>query len=184
MVEGKKKGNRAERKVARKVSAWLRDGPDPELEAEDIDNPDLWLSKLSGGWQFRDTGDVGDLQPNSELGAEFRSNYAIEVKHYGEIDWWELFTHSEPDIIEWWDKHWNECKEYELCPLLIMRANYRPWLVGHPTDLYDETPSRTRLIVGSRNLRFVEYDRWKQFDPRDTYNWYERWREERFGGGD
>lgn len=178
MVEGKKKGNRAERDVAREISAWLRDG---DLEADDIDNPDLWLSKLSGGWEFRDAGDVGDLQPNSELGAEFRSQFAVEVKHYEEIEWWEVFTRKSPDIIEWWDDHWEECEELELCPLLIMRANYRPWLVGHPADLFAPAQEVRQLTIEDRRVRFIEWSEWTDMSPDFIYKYYEQWRERRFG---
>lgn len=131
MVSGSAKGSEFERMIAKKLSLWFTDGED---------HKQLIRSVLSGGWEKgNDIWQCGDLAPNGPAGTLFREHFAVECKHRKLIDFWQMFFSNKQGIadagewIGWWRKLCDECIPFNLCPLLIMRQNGKPVLVGLPS---------------------------------------------------
>lgn len=156
MVKSSEKGARWEREVARELSLWLTDGQD---------DTQLWRSTQSGGWSNRDEKQVGDLQANGVVGKEFRDIFSVECKHRKEIDFYHVFSQSDPDILVWWHKHVQECLEYSLCPLLIMKRNYYPVLIGAHKEIFNKfLEDLDETITINRRLMFVELEEFLNLD--------------------
>lgn len=121
------KGSSWEREVARQISEWGTGRRNP---------PQLWRSVNSGGWAHGEDRHAGDLTPNGPWGEWFLSMFAIETKHGYEkdMDFWKLFSQSEPVLWGWWEKIYKEATDCGKCPILIVKRNYYPALIGFPID--------------------------------------------------
>lgn len=154
---GKAKGSSFERATARELSLWLTDG---------ADKAQLIRSVLSGGWQNNknDWRQVGDLAPNGPVGEKFRKKYAVECKHHRSIDWWKLYT-GKSEILMWWDKLNAECIPHNLQPMLIMKMNNRPALigmrVGHNDTLLGTADVEPIIYLPRHDVGFVSFDYFK-----------------------
>jgi len=119
---GKSKGSAFERWAAKQLSLWLTDGKDATQ---------LIRSVLSGGWSARGANQVGDLAANGPMGEAFRKVFAVECKHHREIDLWDAWTIQDGGKwLRWWGKLLDEAVIAGLEPMLIMRANRKPDMVG------------------------------------------------------
>jgi len=162
------KGNDFEWHVAREISMWLTDGADKKQ---------LIRSVQSGGWQGRAIPQVGDLAPNGEAGATFREWAAVECKHYQPgpdgFSWWHTFTSKDPTFAKWWMKHITECNEHNLVPLIFIRVNFRPIVVGYH-DVFEFPKSvdvtLRKIHLPYWELSFVTWEQFKEVDP----SWYYR----------
>lgn len=134
------KGGDFETLTGKTWSLWLTGGED---------RTQFIRSKSSGGWEFRrqnpDQRQVGDLQPNGIPGDAFRGLFFFECKHYKEISFWKLFSgRKHPgEILSWWKKAEAEGREANLIPLLVMRQNFMPVLLGSSPQFLDRFPRYT-----------------------------------------
>jgi hypothetical protein len=178
----KAKGSGFERKVAKQISEWITGGQD---------RTQLIRSVSSGGWGTRRESkdeawrQVGDLAPNGPAGERFRQFFAVECKHYREIDWWAGFAGKEPIPYLWWRKLVTEAREASaslpagldfLRPLLIIKQNNRPQLVGFndrlPLSPLTERPARRSILVPEEGVRFITFD---EFISVPVEQWYKAW---------
>lgn len=150
------KGGRYERDVARVFTEWGTGSRNP---------PELWRSKQSGGWKHRDGNDVGDLAPNGEWGQWFCDSFGVEVKHRNEkqTDFWHLFSREgNMDILKWWNKHWIECVEWGKVPIIVIKRNYYPPIIGLPIDIDIGIKSLTLSVRGLNlecgSVMFYQFD--------------------------
>lgn len=161
------KGNEFEWLIGKQLSLWMTDGEEKK---------ELIRTVLSGGWSERDVPQVGDLAPNGALGAEFRLWCGVECKHYREgadgFSWWHIFTSETPMLEEWWTKHWGECGEYGLVPLIFMRINYRPILVGFPSTFPVPLKAARSVCIPYLNLSFITFE---AFTSREKEWYYQNW---------
>ncbi len=124
---GGPKGNAFENLVAKKLSRWFTEG-DSKTE--------LLPSRLSGGWKDGANRHAGDLAANGVFGEVFRNRFVVECKHHNRDLLWGLFLPLRNNNIPgWWHKLCNEAEQWTLCPMLVIRQNSRPILVGLPADL-------------------------------------------------
>lgn len=154
MTVASHKGSSFERQVAADLSLWLTKGRD---------KTQLIRSVMSGGWthgrvEAEGWQQVGDLMPNGTEGAAFRRNWAVECKHYKVIDWWHEFTCGEKGsmISQWWSKSLLECKPHKLEPLLIMRQNHKPMMIGFRENRlhFAKVPG---LVLTHLELEFIPF---------------------------
>jgi hypothetical protein len=168
---GHGKGGEWERETSRILSEWLN--PD------DKDEPlQLWRSTQSGGWAARAIWNVGDLRPVGDLGRTFRKKFGVECKHHKEISFWGVFSHGSPDLVEWWDKISLECQEYDLAPLLVLKQNYYPALIGFPTGLLPFAAAERWISLPHVGLSLIMLDEWLGLDVQYVYEEYEDWKGE------
>ncbi len=121
----KSKGNAFEWVCGRMLSKWLTLGKDQSQ---------LVPSRGSGGWKRRTVTHTGDLAAEGPNGEYFRSLFVVECKHHKPGLLWALLTQTpgKNNIQGWWEKLYAEargCGEY---PMLVMRQNNRPILIGLP----------------------------------------------------
>jgi hypothetical protein len=121
------KGANWERNLARLFSKWLTGRATP---------PVLWRSTQSGGWKHRGASNAGDLSANGEEGQALIDQWVIEAKHWNKIDFWHVFSRPETsDLVKWWIKVSQEAVELEKLPMLIVKRDYYPPLIGIPGEL-------------------------------------------------
>ena len=164
---GKLKGNAFERLVGKTLSLWLTEGEDPTQ---------LIRSEGSGGWAGKDAGDQGwrhvaDLAPNGPLGKQFRELYAVEAKHQKGIQFWHILTQKPAENLHgWWVELVEECEPYGLRPVLIVKQNHRPTLIGFDAD-EEILPDHEPAIIfqwGPHRCRLIELDAFiEKADPQD-----------------
>lgn len=167
------KGGVFERECGRMLTEWLT----RDLEGESRRNPpELWRTKLSGGWEHKEIPDVLDLAPNGELGREFRRRFAVECKHHKEVSWWAVFTQSVPDLIDWWVTSVAECEPYpDLVPMLMIRQNWRPVLVGLPEGFLSIPGARSITVGPPAGVQFYQWDDFYEVPVETVYGiWEER----------
>ena len=172
------KGGSYERDVAKTLTRWLNpDGTEKPIQ--------LWRSNLSGGWSGRELADVGDLAPKDQLGFEFRSYFGVECKHWRDISFWGIFTHDSPMILGWWDKLREECEEYDICPLLIMKRSRYAELIGFPSALiplsgpaYASIEYKKSIVLPHAGITFILFSEFLwTFNPSRLYALVDIWRQ-------
>ncbi len=120
----KSKGNAFEWVCGRMLSKWLTLGKDQSQ---------LVPSRGSGGWKRRTVTHTGDLAAEGSDGEYFRNLFVVECKHRNQDLLWQLFTQTPGENIQgWWQKLTAEAAACDEYPMLIVRQNNRPILVGLP----------------------------------------------------
>jgi len=139
MINGKVKGNVFENWTCKGLSKWL---------TGTSDTTQLIPSRLSGGWKDAAARHAGDLAANGPTGEEFRQRFVVECKHRKTDIWWHLLNTPGENIQGWWAKLCGEAEPFKLQPMLVVRQNFKPVMVGlHPElarcvafGAYDPTP--------------------------------------------
>lgn len=162
------KGGDFEWVVAKALSKWLTHGQD---------NTQLVRSVLSGGSSRLKTSaarpeyQVGDLSPNGPQGETFRRRYGVECKAYHtQPDWWGTFhNHGAWPVQMWWDKLRAECAPYKLEPLLVMKRDRQPIVVGileriPVTPMYTGVPS---LFISELGMLVIQFKDLLASPPED-----------------
>lgn len=130
---GAHKGPEWERSLSRLFSSWISKG-----ESKDI----LWRTHGSGGFATNlkkqgriakfQGGDLGLLDPTSEVGIEFLEHFVVEAKHLKPQPFW-------PGAAGWTmiERFWIKVtKEAEgKCPLLVIKINHQEAMVFMPAKL-------------------------------------------------
>lgn len=128
MPNGKRKGNRYERDMSRRLSLWLSDGDRDDL---------IWRTHNSGGRftarlknKKKTEGQDGDLTATCDgISSEFLKLFSIELKSYKDINIWGLITGSKTGILEFWRQAKKQAKACNKEPLLILKQDHRPELI-------------------------------------------------------
>lgn len=133
-MNGRQKGSRAERDVAKMIEAWwcLVEG-----DARFVRTP------LSGGWGgpelragFRASGDL--------MTTAKRFPFAVEVKRRESFSWRTLVDGRQSPVWAWWAQTVRAADEMGATPMLWVRRSNEPWLVLLPEDA---RPMRGRTAV-------------------------------------
>lgn len=130
-INGKQKGSKFERDVAKKLSLYLTDGKDDST---------IWRSISSGAFAtnrkkkgITTQHNVGDLSSTSEESKLFLSLFNIECKSYKKIDMYNLLTDS-CILVDWYKKIYqdglfNDINEpHNKLPLVIFKQDFKPVL--------------------------------------------------------
>lgn len=125
MVQGRPKGVKAERDVARLLTEWWRALEPP---AEFIRTP------LSGGWStpklrgtFRASGDIMTTSQTFP--------FTVEVKRREAFTWRLLLGGFRSPVWGWWGQTVKAADEQGGVPLLWLRRSDEPWRVMLPLEL-------------------------------------------------
>jgi hypothetical protein len=120
MVNGKQKGASFEREVCKALSNWLSSGTQ-----EDI----FWRSALSGGRATvafkkgkRHASQAGDITCIHPIGNALSSIFAIECKHYADLEYKGLLT-GKGKLISFWEEINKQATRYNKHPIMIVRQN-------------------------------------------------------------
>lgn len=168
MVKSSAKGAKFERWLARELTEWGTGERNP---------PELWRSKNSGGWKFRDVPDVGDLAPDGEWGHEFCTMFTVEAKHRQakNLDFWYIWTRKGGGkMLRWWNKIRSEAYKHDLCPLLVIRRNRYPDIIGYPST-FPIAPGGNRIRIIGRGIEFAQLDKWLEISYTEMKEAYDDW---------
>jgi len=165
-ARSKEKGNEFEWLIARRLSVWMH----PTGE-----NTELIRSVQSGGWAGRNNPQVGDLAPNGEYGARFRSVFSVECKHWKEINWWWVFNAPKHEFMMFWRQTREEALEAGLIPLYIVRQNRMPIMVCVPERymLHSLYPAQDMMMtVHHLQMSVVPLDAFLTVKPEWYYEYW------------
>lgn len=168
------KGGAFERMIGKTLSSWLTDGEDHKQLIRSVSSGGWAANHGTGAWR-----QVGDLQSNGPAGEQFRKHFGIEAKHWKVVDWWHYFTAAPGEnLVGWWRKIWMEClgdvgEENPPIPLLIVRKNNRPIIVGTMVEVFDRCPEdldgRVVLRIPPHDVAFVTLDDFLTLSPENLY---------------
>lgn len=123
------KGSAFERDMCKRLSLWLTKGRRNDL---------LWRNSMSGGRSTitlkqtgrglkAQAGDIGMIDTSAE---DFVSRYAIECKHYKDLNIPALLFGSKVGILTFWEQAQRDAESVDKQPLLIARQNRYPIIIG------------------------------------------------------
>lgn len=123
----KQKGAHFERTICKQLSLWVSGN-----ERTDI----FWRSAMSGGRATlalrrgevarSQAGDISGIHP---LGHKLVSLYAIECKHYKDLQIRQLVTANKGNLADFWNKAISEAAKHSKEPWLIAKQNHIPALL-------------------------------------------------------
>lgn len=141
MINGRRKGNAAEREIAQTLEEWWQRH---EQGVQFVRTP------LSGGWssakvrgEFRAS---GDLMTTS---ATFP--FVVEVKRREAFSMERFLEGRQSPVWGWWAQACTAAKEQQGRPLLWLRKNGEPWALALETGL--EGALVQRRLLGARFVR-------------------------------
>lgn len=153
---GKNKGSGFERDIAKKLSLWVSDG-----ERTDI----FWRSAGSGS-KATVTGEEtqsGDICAVHELGRPFVKKFFTEIKFYRNLNLPGLIfgqlkrSGTTSGVTDFWIKTREQAEKFNKLPLLIMKQNNLPILLGVSAEtLYQFKAAWGNIVVGL--ARFPQYN--------------------------
>lgn len=119
---GKRKGSSYERTICKRLSIWITAG-----ERDDI----LWRSASSGAvFTVRKksgrsgyASQVGDIAAIDPLADPFMKIFAVECKHYADLQLGNLVMGTSSILEEFILKHFNLAKSANKVPILIVKQN-------------------------------------------------------------
>jgi hypothetical protein len=124
----KQKGAAFERDICKQFSLWLSQG-----ERDDL----FWRSAMSGGRATigykegkKRNAQAGDITPISQAGARWSDRYAIECKHYQTLEFTPLCTSNKGNVQVFWKQARRDAFKADKNPILIMKQNHYPILMG------------------------------------------------------
>jgi len=112
-VNSRKKGAKAERKVAALLKKWT--------------GREFSRTPASGGLRWKNANVVGDIVCTEE---RHFFPFAIEVKSYKDINFEHLLYLDDPKILKFWEQAAGDAERGQKLPLLFMRYN------GMPSDFW------------------------------------------------
>ncbi|MCK5018212.1 MAG: hypothetical protein KAS32_14240 [Candidatus Peribacteraceae bacterium] len=169
MINSKRKGNKFELDIAKKLSLFLSEG-----------NNDDWFgrSQNSGGRQtirkkqgidtHNQDGDITVVHKDVSLFGEI---YTVECKHYKNIELWGLITGANSNIVTFWNQVCQKALEVNKRPILIAKQNHKPTLfitssvVGRYIKEYFKIGPLMESTVGYETLCFYLLDDILDLDP-------------------
>jgi hypothetical protein len=124
---GKQKGASFEREVCVLLSKWISSG-----QQEDI----FWRSAMSGGRATvahksgkRLASQAGDISCIDPKGQHFMSHFAVECKHYADLDYRGILT-GKGKLLSFWYEIKTQAGRYSKYPFLVARQNRMPAYVA------------------------------------------------------
>lgn len=135
---GKGKGSAFERRVCKDLSLWVSKG-----KREDL----FWRSAMSGGRSTvraakgklteHQSGDISSVHP---AGHALTNPYYLECKFYRDLNAAALVFKNGGTLAEFWKVACKEAARYRKEPMLILKQNQQPIVVGLQSgDIYGET---------------------------------------------
>lgn len=125
---GKAKGSAFEREVCKRLSLWVT-----KKERDDV----FWRSAISGGRatvsskkghnMSHVSGDICAVHP---AGFPLIEAVLIECKFYKDLTFSALVTSNSGLIARFWDKAQEQARQNKKLPMLILKQNQMPALVG------------------------------------------------------
>ncbi len=144
---GKSKGSQFEREVCKKLSNWI---------SYDLRDDLFWRSAMSGGRatvgmkkgivRSNQAGDITSIDP---LGQKLIDTFVIECKFYKNIQLHSLLfgTPKNNSIFEFWRVLNEKASELEKDPMLIIKQNGMPTLLGISTYAQKDKGRNLRRIL-------------------------------------
>lgn len=136
MVNPKRKGGAFERDICGRLSMWITEGKSKDA---------LWRSATSGG---RSTMAVNkgedakeyqssDISPVSKEAYLLLDVFSIECKHYKSLKFDQLLFSGTSEIGKFWMQAKRDSKRANKEPMLIMKQNYYPTIIGVHVEVYN-----------------------------------------------
>lgn len=164
------KGGEWEREIARILSEWGTGQRNP---------PQLWRSVNSGGWDQGRERHAGDLTANGPWGEWFLSMFVVEAKHRSEKEtgFWYHFSRDSAPIWSWWVKVYKEATDCGRCPILIIKRNYYPPLIGFPENFVVQLPHYVTVGGTQEGVRLYHMEQFLETrTPEDIENGFKLWK--------
>jgi hypothetical protein len=124
---GKQKGGNFEREVCKKLSLWVSEGKSDDL---------FGRSAMSGGRatvrskKGKETASgQGDITAVVPEGNSLTNKFVIECKNYKSLDF-DNYIYGQGSLLGFWFKLLKDSEKVNKFPMLIMKENRKPVLVG------------------------------------------------------
>src|ERR1035437_9995090 len=167
MAKGAGKGQEHERRVCKALSLWVSGGVEKHI---------FWRSSQSGGRATtlrkrgeqlsRQAGDIAAIDPAGEL---FCETFFVEIKFVKTL---RLDLLAYPDVQGVLGPFWRKCIEqaswYHKVPLMIVKENAHPWLVGMSRQMTSQTVWPPLLWCNNLDLCLVSWEDFIQW--KDAWN--------------
>ena len=125
---GKPKGNSFENKMAKEMSRWITQGRRFDVfDRNPSSGAKATMHKKTGGHYANQTGDIVSLDDD---GFRLMKHFVLECKHYKEINIPGPLYRTKGGIPGWWKKVKMEAFDVDREPMLLMKQNNRPILLG------------------------------------------------------
>lgn len=125
---GKPKGNSFENKMAKEMSRWITKGQRFDVfDRNPSSGAKATMHKKTGGHYANQTGDIVSLDDD---GYALMKHFVLECKHYKEINIPGYLYSTKGGIPGWWKKVKMEAFGVDREPMLLMKQNNRPILLG------------------------------------------------------
>lgn len=139
--QGKSKGSAFEREICKKLSLWISEGRRTSV---------FWRSPMSGGRvtvqlstitsqdELKDKlmkNQIGDISSMDRPGDKFIDRYVVECKFYKNLKLDALIYGQPKDgVLAFWGKLVSQSNITNKLPILIMKQNHKPILIGIAGD--------------------------------------------------
>ncbi|MCK5016587.1 MAG: hypothetical protein KAS32_05875, partial [Candidatus Peribacteraceae bacterium] len=169
MINSKRKGNKFELDIAKKLSLFLSEGvSDDWFGRSQNSGGRQTIRKKSGKDTHNQDGDITVVHMNAAI---FGDVYTVECKHYKNIELWGLLTGANSNIVTFWNQVCQKALEVNKKPILIAKQNHKPTLfvtsgyVGKQINDYFGIKPLMKSSVGYDDLCFYLLDDVLDFDP-------------------
>lgn len=156
---GKAKGSQFEREICVILSKWIT-----ENKREDV----FWRSALSGGRATvgaksgkRHSSQVGDISCIHHSGSKFGEAFAVECKHYADLNYTGLLT-GKGKLLDFWNEIKAQALTHNKFPFLVARQNRMKAMVAlesNGLDLLGLSYSDMLLMSPPLDLNILQLDR-------------------------
>lgn len=153
---GKSKGSAFERQVCKDLSLWVTNGQKDDC---------FWRSAMSGGRatvQHRKGQDLshvsGDICATHPDGYPLIENWFIECKFYKDLGFKTLVTSGRGVVADFWGKACDQAQQHMKRPMLILKQNQLPALVGIDAAYLSGTHGHLLPVAGFPKLGLYLYD--------------------------
>jgi hypothetical protein len=177
MIQGrsKQKGNAWENAVAKILSQWLTKGERLDVLERSPASGGKFTANKKAGKDYQSI--AGDLIAVSDEGHKLIDRFVIEIKHRNEegINIISLvFRTAEYGIIAFWKKLLKECKQTNKLPMLIIKQNNKPVVIGlckEGVELlqFNKVPHAV-FKIGEKSMFLAKFDAFLEYaDPTQLF---------------
>ena len=168
-MNSKAKGSRGEREVVALLREWW--GDDSFVRAPESG---ALSTAMEGTKAPKDV--VGRLAGDILAPADFP--FCVEVKFYKEIDLWQTFKGStKSQLSKWWKQVTHDAERSERWPMLLFKANHKPWMVAVRDWVLSLGPEPGTVLYAVINLdrvAILSFESFKQSIFKDSVLQYLR----------
>ena len=159
----KQKGNSFENRIAKQLSLWVTNDYREDVLIRTATSGARATQLLKSGKIFETQ--AGDIIAVEEQGLQLTETFLLECKHYKDANIESIFFGGKTGLNKWWERLVEDCKIYKRSPMLIVKQNFRPILLGISPDApnikprpFADTETPPLFIVPAKNLEVHSFE--------------------------